>query len=71
MGFMLLALEVLQVFWTYYIIVAFIEISVSSKIAKNTYEEWVLWFLTPFHIDLWRLLNLIGLAQFVWKTMEF
>ena len=71
MGFMLLALEVLQVFWTYYIIVAFIEISVSSKIAKNTYEEWVLWFLTPFHIDLWRLLNLSGFAQFVWKWMEF
>lgn len=38
MGFMLFALEILQVFWTYYIITAFIEISVSSKLAKNTYE---------------------------------
>lgn len=38
MGFMLSALQVLQIFWTYYIIKAFLEIGVSSKIAKNTYE---------------------------------
>ena len=38
MAFMLLALQILQVFWTYYIIQAFVEIGVSSKLAKNTYE---------------------------------
>lgn len=38
MGFMLFALQVLQIFWTYFIIKAFLEIGVSSKIAKNTYE---------------------------------
>ena len=39
MGFMLFALEILQIFWTYYILQAFIEVGVSSKIAKNTYES--------------------------------
>lgn len=38
MGFMLFALGILQVFWTYYIIKAFLEVSVSSEVARNTYE---------------------------------
>lgn len=38
MGFMLFALLIMQCFWTYYIIKAFLEVMVSDKIAKNTYE---------------------------------
>ena len=38
MGFMLVGLLVLQVFWTYYIGKAFVEVNVSAKIAANTYE---------------------------------
>jgi hypothetical protein len=38
MAFMLFALQILQLFWTYYILQAFVEIGVSSKLAKNTYE---------------------------------
>ena len=38
MAFMLFALQILQLFWTYYIMQAFVEIGVSSKLAKNTYE---------------------------------
>ncbi len=40
MAFMLFALQILQLFWTYYILQAFVEIGVSSKLAKNTYEAW-------------------------------
>lgn len=39
MGFMLVGLLVLQVFWTYYIMKAFVEVNVSEKIASNTYEQ--------------------------------
>jgi hypothetical protein len=38
MAFMICALEVLQIFWTYHIITSFIEVTVSSKIAKHTYD---------------------------------
>lgn len=38
MGFMLVGLLVLQVFWTYYIGKAFVEVNVSAKIAENNYE---------------------------------
>ena len=38
MAVMLSALEVLQIFWTYHIITSFIEVSVSNKIAKHTYD---------------------------------
>ena len=38
MAFMLLALEILQIFWTYYIASSFIEVNVSSKLAKHTYD---------------------------------
>lgn len=38
MGYMLVGLLVLQVFWTYYIGKAFVEVNVSEKIASNTYE---------------------------------
>lgn len=38
MGTMLLALLFLQLFWTYYIGKAFLEVNVSAKIAANTYE---------------------------------
>lgn len=38
MGFMLSALQVLQIFWSYFIVKAFLEVSISSKVAKNTYE---------------------------------
>lgn len=41
MALMLSALEVLQIFWTYHIITSFIEVNVSSKIAKHTYD----WYL--------------------------
>lgn len=37
MGFMLVGLLVLQVFWTYYIGKAFVEVNVSAKIAENNY----------------------------------
>ena len=38
MAFMLFALEILQFFWTYYIMSSFIEVNVSSKLAKHTYD---------------------------------
>jgi hypothetical protein len=38
MAVMICALEVLQIFWTYHIITPFIEVTVSSKIAKHTYD---------------------------------
>jgi hypothetical protein len=38
MGSMLFALEIMQIFWTYFIIKGFIEAGISSKLAKNTYE---------------------------------
>ncbi len=38
MAIMIGALEVLQIFWTYHIITSFIEVNVSSKIAKHTYD---------------------------------
>ena len=38
MAVMICALEVLQIFWTYHIITSFIEVNVSSKIAKHTYD---------------------------------
>ena len=33
MGFMLVGLQILHIFWTYYIGKAFVEVSVSSKLA--------------------------------------
>lgn len=38
MSFMLVILLFLQVFWTYYIGKAFVEVNVSAKIATNSYE---------------------------------
>jgi hypothetical protein len=38
MAVMLSALEVLQVFWTYHIITSFLEVAISPKIAKHTYD---------------------------------
>ncbi len=38
MAFMLAALELLQVFWTYYIFSSIIAVNVSEKIAKHTYD---------------------------------
>ncbi len=40
MAVMLCALEVMQIFWTYHIITSFIEVTVSSKLAKHTYDWW-------------------------------
>jgi len=37
MGFMLIFLLGLQLFWSYYIGKAFVEVNVSAKIASNTY----------------------------------
>lgn len=34
---MMIALEVMQIFWTYYLVRAFLSVSVSSKI-KHTYD---------------------------------
>lgn len=39
MGFMLLGLQMLQIFWAYYIGKAFVGVSVSEKLGANTYEE--------------------------------
>lgn len=39
MGFMLLGLQFLQIFWAYYIGKAFVGVSVSEKLGANTYEE--------------------------------
>jgi hypothetical protein len=38
MATMLIALEVLQLFWTYYIAQSLISFNISSKIAKHTYD---------------------------------
>lgn len=38
MGFMLVGLLILQIFWTYYISKAFVEVNVSEKLAENNYE---------------------------------
>lgn len=38
MAVMISALEILQIFWTYHIITSFLEVTVSSKIAKHTYD---------------------------------
>lgn len=38
MAGMVWALEILHVFWTYYIVKAFIIVNVSAKITKQTYE---------------------------------
>ena len=37
MGYMLVGLMILQFFWTYYIIQAFVSVNVSTKVS-NTYE---------------------------------
>lgn len=38
MAFMLFALEIMQIFWTYYIFSSIIAVNVSDKIAKHTYD---------------------------------
>jgi hypothetical protein len=38
MAGMVWALEILHVFWTYYIIKAFIIVNISEKITRQTYE---------------------------------
>lgn len=38
MGFMLFALEIMQIFWSYFIFKGYIEAGISKKLAKNTYE---------------------------------
>jgi hypothetical protein len=38
MAFMVYALEVLHIFWTFYIIKAFIVVNVSEKIAAQNYD---------------------------------
>ncbi len=41
MGIMLFLLEILQLFWTYYIASSFVSVSISEKIAKHTYDWWI------------------------------
>lgn len=38
MAFMLGALELMQIFWTYYIFSSIVAVNVSDKIAKHTYD---------------------------------
>jgi len=38
MSVMLFLLEILQLFWTYYIASSFISVSISDKLAKHTYD---------------------------------
>jgi len=38
MSAMLMILEVLQIFWTYYILRSYIAVNVSSKIASHNYD---------------------------------
>ena len=53
MAVMICALEVLQIFWTYHSITSFIEVTVSSKIAKHTYDWFILHF-TNFGFLIWK-----------------
>ena len=38
MIFMMISLEILHIFWTYFIFESFLSVNVSSKLAKHTYD---------------------------------
>lgn len=54
---MLVGLQILHLFWTYYIGKAFVEVSVSEKLAENNYEWFLSYFYSHFNFTIFNFLS--------------